>query len=108
MTQGLAIWHYPHRSIADNIRYFAAQGFEAVSAHGAQLVQALLSEQGASIAEAVRQSGAQLTVHYTLPKSHAAEHVAAYKTGIETLAAWQSTYGFIKILSFCQNLLLRN
>lgn len=100
MTQGLAIWHYPHRSIADNIRYFAARGFDAVSAHGAQLVQALLCGQGASIAEAVQQSGAQLTVHYTLPKSHTAEHVAAYKTGIEILAAWQSTYGFIKILSF--------
>lgn len=100
MTQGLAIWHYPHRSIADNIRYFAARGFDAVSAHGAQLVQALLSEQGASIAEAVQQSGAQLTVHYALPKSHTAEHVAAYQTGIEALAAWQSTHGLIKILSF--------
>lgn len=100
MTQGLAIWHYPHRTIADNIRYFAAQGFEAVSAHGAQLVQALLSEQGASIAEALRQGGVQFTVHYTLPKSHAEEHVATYKTGIETLAAWQNTYGLIKILSF--------
>ncbi len=100
MTQGLAIWHYPHRSIADNIRYFAAQGFAAVSAHGAQLVQALRSGQGASIAEAVESSGVALTVHYALPKSHAAENVSIYAAGIETLAAWQNTYGLIKILSF--------
>ncbi len=100
MKQGLAIWHYPHRSIADNIRYFAAQGFAAVSVHGAQLVQALLCGQGASIAEAVEAGGAELTVHYALPKNHAEENVTVYKTGIETLAAWQNTYGLIKILSF--------
>lgn len=100
MTQCLAIWHYPHRSISDNIRFFANQGFPAVSVHGAQLVQALLCGQGVSIAEAVQTSGALLTVHYTLPRNHEPESVEIYNSGIQVLAEWQKAYGLIKILSF--------
>lgn len=100
MKTGLAIWHYPHRSIADNIRFFAQKGFYAVSVHGAQFVDALLRGEGSLLASAVRESNVTLTVHYALPRSHSAEHVERYHVGIDALAAWQKAYGMIKILSF--------
>ena len=101
MIHGLAIWHYPHRSIADNIRYFAARGFASVSAHGAQLVRALAEDSvSEEIAAAARETGVVLTVHYALPKNHAEDTVAEYRRGISVLAAWQRDYGLISVLSF--------
>lgn len=101
MIQGLAIWHYPHRSIADNIRFFAARGFASVSVHGGQLVRALtditVSE---AIAAAARETGVILTVHYALPKNHGADTVAEYRRGISVLARWQQVHGLISVLSF--------
>lgn len=100
MKNGLAIWHYPHRTIEENIRYFARQGFPAVSVHGAQWIEALNRGEGPLLAAAVRESGVSLTVHYCMPRSHEAEQVERYHQGLEALAAWQETYGAIEILSF--------
>ena len=65
MLQGLAIWHYPHRSMVDNIYYFAALGLDSVSVHGAQFVNAI-SDPAVwdAIALAVRETGVVFTVHY--------------------------------------------
>lgn len=101
MLQGLAIWHYPHRSIAENLRYFAARGFDSLSVHGAQLVNALSDPSAAAdIASAVRESGVALTVHYCLPRNHGEEAVEVYRRGIAALAAWQNEHSLISILSF--------
>lgn len=100
MKNCLAIWHYPHRTIEENIRYFAGQGYDAVSVHGAQLVQALTQGRDESLAQAVQDSRVVLTVHYALPKSHDARHVQEYRQGIDVLEAWQRAHGLIHILSF--------
>ena len=100
MKNGLAIWHYPHRSIADNIRYFGAQGFAAVSLHGAQFVAALSRGEGEEVAAAVRDAGVTVTVHYTLPASNEPEPIFAFRRGIEAISAWQKAHALIRILSF--------
>ncbi len=100
MKNGLAIWHYPHRTMEENIRFFADQGFPAVSVHGAQFVSALACGEGDALAKAVRESGVTLTVHYAMPRAHEVERILAFRQGIDTIAAFQATHGLIKILSF--------
>ena len=101
MLQGLAVWHYPHRSMVDNIRYFAALGLDSVSVHGAQFVAAIADPSTAeALAAAVAETGVVFTVHYALPRSHAPEAVAAFEAGIHAIAAWQRTHGSISVLSF--------
>ncbi|MBQ9781103.1 MAG: sugar phosphate isomerase/epimerase [Clostridia bacterium] len=100
MKNCLAIWHYPHRTIEENIRFFAEKGFDAVSVHGAQFVDALVRGEGDLLAKAVRERNVRLTVHYALPRSHETERILAFRRGIDALAAWQRTNDLIKILSF--------
>ena len=90
MIQGLAIWHYPHRTMVENIRFFAAQGFPSVSVHGAQFVAAIADPDTAQgIADAVEETGVVFTVHYALPKKHQPDAVAAFRAGISAIADWQ-------------------
>lgn len=101
MLQGLAIWHYPHRSMVDNIYYFAALGLESVSVHGAQFVNAIADPAvWDAIALAVRKTGVVFTVHYCLPRKHTPEAVAVFEAGIYAIAAWQRAHGSIAVLSF--------
>ena len=100
MKNGLAIWHYPHRTIEENIRFFASKGFSAVSVHGAQFVAALMQGQQEAIAMALRESDVILTVHYALPRSNGMEHIQPFKQGIHAIARFQEAYGLIRILSF--------
>ena len=94
MLQGLAIWHYPHRSMVDNIRYFAALGLDSVSVHGAQFVAAIADPATAeALAVAVSETGVVFTVHYALPRSHEPEAVAVFEAGIAAIAAWQREGG---------------
>lgn len=101
MLQGLAIWHYPHRTMVDNIRYFAALGLDSVSVHGAQFVNAIADPATSdAIALAVCETGAVFTVHYCLPRKHEPEAVAVFEAGIHAIAAWQRAHGSISVLSF--------
>ena len=101
MITGLAIWHYPHRTMADNIRYFAALGLKSVSVHGGQFVNAIYDEAvSEAIAAAVAETGVVFTVHYCLPRTHAPEAVAVFEEGIRDIAAWQKAHGRISVLSF--------
>ena len=101
MLQGLAIWHYPHRSMVDNIRYFAALGLDSVSVHGAQFVNAIADPAvWDAIGLAVRETGVVFTVHYCLPRGHDPEAVAVFEAGISAIAAWQRAHGSIAVLSF--------
>ncbi len=101
MLQGLAIWHYPHRTMVENIRYFAAHGFPSVSVHGAQFVNAIADPAvSEAVAAAVRETEVVFTVHYCLPRGHEAESVAIFEAGIRAIAAWQNAHGLISVLSF--------
>ncbi len=100
MKNGLAIWHYPHRTTKENILFFAEKGFDSLSINGTGFVGELKSGLSEEIAEAVRISGVYLTVHYCLPFSHSEEHVNAFYEGIDLISEWQKKHGHIGILSF--------
>ena len=74
MKTGLAIWHYPHRNMEENIRFFAAQGLKSVSVLGYHLIEVCRDpEEAVRVAEAVKETGVELTVHHKLPRSHTGE-----------------------------------
>ena len=101
MIQGLAIWHYPHRNMVENIRYFAALGLPSVSVHGAQFVNAIADPaMSEAIAAAVSETGVVFTVHYCLPRKHDPEAVAVFEAGIRAIANWQQVHGTVAVLSF--------
>lgn len=101
MINGLAIWHYPHRNTTENARYFAEHGFDSVSILGFHMIEVCEdAEEAAKLAQILKQTGAILTVHHKLPRSHAEEHVNFYKHSIDLFGAWQKEYGLISILSF--------
>ena len=101
MTYGLAIWHYPHRTALENVRYFAKCGFGSVSLHGQQMHD--LCRDGAKakeLARLVSAYGITLTVHHTLPRTHGAEAEAEFRQFISDVAEWQKAYGSLSVLSF--------
>ena len=101
MIQGLAIWHYPHRNMVENIRFFAACGLKSVSVHGGQFVNAIADPaMSEAVAAAVSETGVVFTVHYCLPRSHEPEAVAVFEAGIRAIANWQQVHDTIVVLSF--------
>ena len=101
MIQGLAIWHYPHRNMVENIRFFAACGLKSVSVHGGQFVNAIADPaMSEAVAAAISETGVVFTVHYRLPGGHTPEAVAVFEAGIRAIAAWQRAHGSIAVLSF--------
>lgn len=101
MLQGLAIWHYPHRTIAENVRFFAAYGLDSVSVHGSQFARSLVDPAVAEeIARAVTDTGVIFTVHGCLPRHHTPEAVEIFEAELDLLARWQNAHGQISVLSF--------
>lgn len=101
MLNSLAIWHYPHRTMVDNIRFFAAHGFPALSVHGRGFSTAAKDPAAAEVlAEVVRETGIRLTVHHALPRDHSPETVARFTEDVEAISAWQARHGLVAVLSF--------
>lgn len=97
MLNGLAIWHYHHRNLAENIRFFAGKGFESVSSHGDIFYREISNP---DVAEALRETGVVFTVHHKLPLSHGEEDLSYFKQSILAMGKWQEQYGLISVLSF--------
>ncbi len=101
MINGLAIWHYPTRTDAQNAAFFADHGFASVSMHGNSMARIsrddTLSEEFASV---IREKKLILTVHGVLPKSHSDEDIEVFKHNVDSIAKWQEKYGLIDIFSF--------
>ncbi len=100
MINGLAIWHYPHRAMIENIAYFKEQGYDAVSLLGKEFVTELAQGNGKQIADAIKSAGVTLTVHHAVPRSHGQEDETEFYKGIDFIADWQAKYGLIAVLSF--------
>lgn len=101
MLNGLAIWHYPHRTVLENVNFFADNGFSSVSMHGLHMVEICKYDNVSEIlALTLSQKNIVLTVHHKLPKSHSKEDVAAFEESIDLMAKWQKKYGGLAILSF--------
>ena len=101
MKNGLAIWHYPHRTVLENVAFFAKQGFDSVSILGFHMDQICADEkQSAQLARLISDSGIALTVHHKLPPDHLKESVRHFQATIDRFAAWQKRYGLLSVLSF--------
>ena len=101
MKNGLAIWHYPHRTVEENVYFFKEMGFESVSLHGFEMYDACKDEEKSKeLAIAVEETGVILTVHGRMPESHSEEDVKNFINCVDATADWQEKYGLIDVLSF--------
>ena len=101
MKNGLAIWHYPHRTVLENVAFFAQQGFDSVSILGFHMDEICADEkQSAQLAQLISDEGIILTVHHKLPLSHEKESISSFKATIDRFAAGQKRYGLLSVLSF--------
>jgi len=101
MKNGLAIWHYPHRTLLENVAYFAECGFDSVSILGDHMYDVYASEEIAQkLAELIKKNNLTLTVHHRLPVEHSDENTASFKFFIDSIADFQDKYGCVSILSF--------
>ena len=98
MVKSLSIDFYKHRSLVENIEYFAKHGFDGVSIYINVLFEneAMLDD----VAAAIKKSGLSLSLHGLLCASHSDTDVANFENTIEKIAAWQRKHGVISILSF--------
>ena len=101
MKNGLAIWHYPHRTVTENAEYFADCGFESISVHGVHMYNVLSDEKEAEkLAEIISAKNLILTVHHALPVDHSDEKVSLFRNQIEAYGKWQKKFGILSVLSF--------
>ena len=101
MRVAIAGWHYSYRTMEENVRFFAQNGFDVFSALGNDFVQLLQDENRAEeLAKAIRESGSGFSVHYGLPNPENAEDVEKFLASLEKIRAWQDRNGLLEILSF--------
>ena len=99
MLNGLAAWHYPHRTLIENIEYFTAQGYEAIGLLGSHFIDGIRAD-GEKLAAAMKASGCVFTVHHKLPSDHGAETVAVFEAEMRDIGAWQAKHGLVTNLTF--------
>lgn len=98
---GLAAWHYPHRSLTENIKFFTENGFNAYSAIGGDFYRACSDEtESEALAKALDVKKPAFTVHFKIPDPDNAEETAKFDDAIPKMRAWQEKYGMLDILSF--------
>ncbi len=101
MKNGLAIWHYPHRTPVENVTFFADKGFQSVSILGTTMYELCLDEDAsAALASTVKENNLVLTVHHTFPRILDEKDVKEFKDSIDYMAKWQEKYGLLSVLSF--------
>lgn len=99
MKLGLAAWHYPHRTMVENTKYFLDNGFDYVS-HLGMFFADLIKDENKAFELANALCGKKMTVHFKLPADHSNETVEKFKNDILSIAKWQEKYHLIEILSF--------
>ena len=102
MKLGFSACNFPHRNLAENIRYAGAEGFDFVEAHGQPFAMSLLSapDYGRKTAALLRREGVEMTVHHALPDPCKEEACAAFRTQMQALHAFAAESPETVILSF--------
>ena len=101
MINGLAIWHYPHRTALENVIFFADKEFSSVSIHGAEMNELCKDEKmSAKLADVIQQRNLVLTVHHKFPATHSVKDVSNFEDSIDRMAKWQKEYKSLSVLSF--------
>ena len=101
MKQGIAIHHYPYRTSDENVRYFAAHGFDAISEHGIFFLEALRDpKRRAALAAAIRDTGVTFTVHHFLPNRDMRYPAELFREHMAMCRDWYDETGLLHNLSF--------
>ncbi len=101
MKMGVTIVHYPHRSICENVTFFAENGFDAIGFHGPDFYKEIKNpERGKTLAETIQKNKVAATVHHMIPKPEDKEACERFYDEMKAMKQWQTTYGLMDILSF--------
>lgn len=101
MKQSLAVWHYPYRTPAENVRYFAREGFEALSLQGIFFLSTIRDpEARKELASALKDTGVTLTIHSILPTKHLGYDVERFEEDMRLVRDWYLETGNLENVSF--------
>ena len=101
MYQGLSICHFPYRTTAENIYYFAKHGYTAISEHGLFFFDAISDPvKNAAFTKALRDTGVRFTVHHQLPTTFKNYTEEVYTEHMNAFRRWQDETGLLWNLSF--------
>lgn len=100
MKTGVAMWHYHHRSVAENVRYFTDNGLRVLGFNQLLLMEAFEAGEADEVARILKDTETSLTMHGALSYSHEAERVEDFKKRMMLIGEWQEKYRLIQINSF--------
>ncbi len=100
MEISLADWHYPHRTILENVEYFLTQGYHVVGMLSFHMTAVLNDGHGDALAEILTHHDGYITIHGKLPHTHAEEHVKDFQQEMDAYGAWQKKYNRVLHLTF--------
>ncbi len=100
MEISLADWHYPHRTILENVEYFLTHGYHVVGMLSFHVTAALNDGQGDALAEILARHDGYITIHGRLPAEHTEACVSAFQKEMDAYGAWQKKYNRILHLTF--------
>ena len=100
MKNGLAAWHYCHRTTVENLIFFANKGFESISLHQNHVLECIREDGGEKLAAAVKKNRVILSVHGLFLKSNADCDVEDFHERMTLIGEWQKNYGALYIISF--------
>lgn len=101
MKMSIAIVHYPHRSICENITFFAENGFDVIEFYGPDFYDTVKnSESGKVLAETLQKNKVTAAVHHMIPKPDNKEACERFYDEMKAMKKWQKEYGLLEILSF--------
>lgn len=101
MKYGIMIWMYQHRLPAENVNFFAAHGFDAISTSAFHLdgKHMMTDQEASAMAEALQAHSLSFNIHHCLP--YEAYSRQDFQRDIDTYYGWMARYGLtIHNLSF--------
>lgn len=101
MKQSIAVWHYPYRTPAENVRWFAAHGFSVISQEGLFFFDTVRNADTRSAWNAaVRDTGIELTLHSLLPSGSSTYKEDRFREDMALARSWYDEMGALKVISF--------
>ena len=99
MRMGVALWNHRDKDLVEKVEFFAAAGFQAVSALGGQFVQ-LDEPTGDALAAALRRHDLALTVHHKLPYGSKPPTPEEFPAHLDAVLRWQRRHRLLTGFTF--------
>lgn len=96
----IAMWHYPYRSVIENVEFFISEGLTGLSIAQRHIIEVINNGQDELLARLLTDNHILLTTHGQLPPTHSSEDVGVFQTNMTKIARWQEKYHCIDIISF--------